>query len=520
MNAVKRIALGLLVVALLAAGTPASADRGPIVRFESQSELELDLAMMVEDLLPVLLGLEEAENEAWPEQAQSILELIGIPALDRLHVRSSTSARESRSRITLTLDPEAEGGFLAALSQVPPGRFRFGEYLDAGEAAAVVSFQNFSQGLKTLVELVAEAEIQELAPYVSMGADGTVSAWGVNLHQEVFPHLQGELDFILFPFRPGEKPRGPNVALVLGTPDGPALRESLLGLVGKVAGADKEAELRGIPGENAGTFTFYPLSEKQFYGVGSKFLLVTTDVERVKGMVARPRRGIRAPQGRQYVRLDGDLLLDIVADLAEAGGPGAKEEKLRAEILRAVGEEPIGVIEIMSESRPHRIEMEIRQPSSILDLQYRVFKELLVHAGEFQALEEERGEYVKMVAEVDEAMTRYGQDHDGMFPETPQDLVGEGYLKAFPDLTPTPLGRYVEGGYTYVPLRDDEGTVVGYYLFVYGGGEGTGHDVFTPENVTDPEGFRIEADGTPDGVPSFCYDGIAIPRVEAWTKER
>ena len=88
-----------------------------------------------------------------------------------------------------------------------------------------------------------------------------------------------------------------------------------------------------------------------------------------------------------------------------------------------------------------------------------------------------------IVAELDDALTRYGKEHDGVFPEDPKDLVSDGYLEAFPELAPTPLGDYVEDGYTYVTLRDEAGTVVGYFLFVYGGGEHTGYDVFTPENI-------------------------------------
>jgi hypothetical protein len=58
--------------------------------------------------------------------------------------------------------------------------------------------------------------------------------------------------------------------------------------------------------------------------------------------------------------------------------------------------------------------------------------------------------------------------------------------------------------------------VAGYYFFVYGMGEGTGYDVFTPENLSDPEHFAAGHDGKPDGVVNFCYDGTAVEQVDAW----
>ena len=65
-------------------------------------------------------------------------------------------------------------------------------------------------------------------------------------------------------------------------------------------------------------------------------------------------------------------------------------------------------------------------------------------------------------------------------------------------------------------VRDDSGAVVGHYFFVYGGGENTGHDVFTEENLADPESFRVGQDGENDGVAGFSYDGIALDHVQEW----
>ena len=90
-------------------------------------------------------------------------------------------------------------------------------------------------------------------------------------------------------------------------------------------------------------------------------------------------------------------------------------------------------------------------------------------------------------------------------------------LTFLPDLAPTPLGVYVDGGYTYVPLRDESGTVVGHYFFVYGGDENAGRDVFTPDNLAEPEDFRVAKDGENDGVVGFSFDGVALEHVEDWS---
>jgi hypothetical protein len=236
-------------------------------------------------------------------------------------------------------------------------------------------------------------------------------------------------------------------------------------------------------------------------------------------VVTHPGPGLRAPAGRQYVRVDVDRVLELVANMAEREGQWSEKSRVRTEILRQIGEKPVGAIEIATSSRAGRIEMQVHQPGNILGLEYRLFRGFLAHAREFEEMEKTEHRYRDVTADLDEALTRYGQDHDGVFPENAEGLVEAGYLDRFPDLTPTPLGEYVDGGYTYVPLRDEAGTVAGYFLFVYGGGEGSGFDVFTPENLAHPEAFRMDSDGTKDGVANFCYDGTAIDQVNAWRKD-
>jgi hypothetical protein len=155
-------------------------------------------------------------------------------------------------------------------------------------------------------------------------------------------------------------------------------------------------------------------------------------------------------------------------------------------------------------------------PATLYSAEYRFIKELFTAAPRLEALQPEDCDLQEVVQEVDEALTRYGRDHDGTFPAGLEELVDAGYLGALPDLVPTSLGEYVEGGFTYLPLRDDAGAVVGHYFFVYGCGENTGHDVFTEDNLADPGRFRVGRDGENDGVVGFSYDGVALEHVEAW----
>lgn len=509
------VALAVAWVVALIPG-PAQAAGDPVIRFRSEADLELDLGMIVDDLLPVFLESEKAGNPEWSGQVDQLVHLLGLRALDRARIRSSQSMRGGETRVTITLHPEVTEGFIPTLAGTPPGEFRFGRYLDPDGTVAVVSMENFAAGFERLAGLVADAGLPGPASGLTRNPDGSLSLMGMSLQQDLFPYLEGELDIILFPLRPGQPPHLPNAALVLGTPDSQAFRDHAFDLLGRTMGADAVDQKRGQEGDIAGAFTFYPLHQGVTYGLGPGFVIVTTDPQGMKELLAHRQRGIRAPRGRQYARVNVDQLLAFMGSVAESKGSPSSEDRAMAEIVASLGEEPIGTVEVMTSSRPGKIQMEVHQPGHLWNLEYRMLKQMAAHAGEMKAAREHTDSYRDMTGGLDRAMTAYGKDHDGVFPETPRALVDEGYLDAFPDLTPTPLGEYREGGYSYVPLRNGQGTVTGYYLFVYAGGEGTGFDVFTPENVMDPATYRIASDGVKDGVVSFCYDGTALGQVDAW----
>jgi hypothetical protein len=191
----------LLAECLLAAGPFAAlAADNPILRMEGQSEMEIDLGMVVDDFLPLVLGFQKGGEEGWAAQLYAFVDLTGIRALDRMIVRSSVTNRTVESRITISLDPGVKG-FLPELAAVPSGRFRFGRYLDPEGTLAVVSFQNFCEGFKTLAGLGAATEVVKSGFVRS--PEGDITMAGFNLSRDLFPRLRGELDVILFPLDPG-----------------------------------------------------------------------------------------------------------------------------------------------------------------------------------------------------------------------------------------------------------------------------------------------------------------------------
>jgi hypothetical protein len=518
MRAQRRIFCGWLVVVMAcgAWGT-VSAAGGPIVKQRTESEIEIDLGMIVDDFVPPLLELAAADDEAAPEQIEALMSLLGVGALDRLHVRSSIDDKRAVASLTVTLDPSADGGFLGDLASIPTSRFGFGRYLDENEPVLVVFVAGIGERIRALEAMFARPELRQLAPMAPTDPLGLTAMWGVDAHADILPHLSGELDLIVFPCREGEDCEIPGAALVLGLTDGPAFRETLLDIFANILGPEVGDELRATPGEAAGPFTFYPVMPGVAYAIAPDFGIVTTDPDRLKSLVGRRKGSFPSIEATSYVRVDGDLLMTMLSGLLEKAGADSPEAGIVAEILNVVGEEPVGTIEMTGRTGGGRLELEIRNPTSIYDAEYRLIKEFFLAAPELAAAESEPDELPAIVQEVDEALTRYGEEHDGTFPASLDELAEAGYLDAVPSIPPAPLGQYADGAYTYLPLRDDTGEVVGHYFFVYGGGENTGHDVFTPDNLAaDPADFRVAKDGQNDGVLGFSYDGVALDHVREW----
>jgi hypothetical protein len=521
MKTMLRTFCGLMAIALLAFGTAVSISTAgnPIIKQRSESEVEIDLGMIVEDFMPHIIELMGTEDEAAPEKIRAIMKLLGIEALDRFKASSSINDEWSKGSMSITLDPEIEGGLLADLFAVPPSRFQFGRYLEKEELAMVLFSAGLGERIEAFNKLLGQPEFRELAPMIPSDPLAITGMWGIDARKDILPLLSGELDLIIFSCGEGETCAIPKVALVMGLTDGLAFRSTMLDMVDNIVGPEKGAEFREVQGEKAGDFTFYPLWQGFSYAIAPDFGIMTTDTALLKEIVARDAKGSDPVEATMFVHLNGDRLVNMLSGTLAQQGGDSEEMVYMLEILNAVAEEPIGTMEFTGRTGKGRLEMEFEHPSSMYAAYYRMWKGMIAAASKMAAMAAEQQGLQDIVHEVDGALTTYGLEHDGTFPESLEALVEAGYLEALPDLEPTPLGEYIEGGYTYLPLRDDSGKVVGHYFFAYGGGEDGGHDVFTQENLADPDNFSVAKDGEKDGVQNFSFDGIALEHMEEWNAD-
>ena len=109
----------------LAAGgaTSAGAADDPILRLDSTTDLEVDLGMIVDDFLPLLLAQAEAEDPEEARKLKAFVGLLGLEALDRLHLHAVSDGEETVTEMAVTLDPGADGGLLASKPYVASGRY-------------------------------------------------------------------------------------------------------------------------------------------------------------------------------------------------------------------------------------------------------------------------------------------------------------------------------------------------------------------------------------------------------------
>jgi hypothetical protein len=446
------VAVGLLGCLLAPrGGGAATGTASPILVQKSQSELEVDLGMMVRDLLPPIMETMRLDDEAKAAKAQSLIDLIGIGALDRLHMISTADERGSRTTITVSVDPLAPTGLLTRMLSVPDGEFRFARYVRPDDALLVASLQNFAQGAGTVLEEMIEHHADGPISFAPPGADSSFIRIATDLQRDVMPLLAGELDVLLFPADPEKASKIPPMALVLGSTDGARLLERVFDLLTPKLGEEQVAALKAMPAETVGTFAFYSLPVGWSYAVSPDFLIVTTDPGRLRGMLAKPSGTLSVPPGWHYMRADGRFFVDMLTARMGVGDSSAPDAQLKAETLRAIGKASAGAIEIFTTSELDRWTIDIHQQGSMADLQYAALREMLLAAPRMKALEMRGKHYREAVARMDEAMTRYGEEHEGAFPKKLESLVKEGYLDALPDLKATPLGVYVEGSYTYLP---------------------------------------------------------------------
>ena len=506
----------------------------PILKFEGQSEIELDLGIMVDDLLPQLLATLEADREEDVQALRLLIDLMGLESLDRLHMVSDTKKDESFGRITLTLDKDAEGGLLADLLAVPDKKCDFAKYVTHDELVAFQTIHNFAGHLALLLDLPKRPELAEMTAEIPRNEDGDIALPGFVPRTDLLPLLSGELDMLILDLPEGGlvNPMEFPVFLVLGTKDGFGLRDLILDLAVAFGGEQAMGAvemIRSLPPEQVGDFELTTTPFGGAYAVSKDYFILGMTGDPLQKMLAKPAGDLHVPDGCSWSYMNGEKYGEFMRAMTEftsafepGNAPGDFEQEIMNRMYTDLFEHVESEVTHTTSSR-HRLVTEVEVKGSFMAGLYGLLRgvvadlpEIVAHQQAQQAEREVQAEYNGIIAVLDGALTQYGIDHDGLYPADPTELVSAGYLEEFPLDTVTPLGVHVEGAYTYVTLLDAEGRVAGYYLFVYGGEEDSGFDVFTPDNLQGVGNFVVDSDGFADGVASFCYDGLALQQMEIW----
>jgi hypothetical protein len=521
----------LLICVVVCWGAVVSAEPvpNPVLKFKSQADVELDLGIMVEDLLPSLLEAMAQGEEGDEEMARFYIDLLGIKALDRLHMESQAEEKYASSVVTLTLDNDQDGGLLAEFFAIPQGKSGFAEYVNRDDVVLYSTVHNLKGHLKLLLDLPRRPEFADMAGDMPLDGNGDLALPGFVPRTDLLPLLSGELDIVML-----EGPDSPEGAMfdpmsmpvfvVLGTEDGPALLEMILTLADTFGGesaAGMTDMIRSMTPEAVGDFELTALPMGGAIAVSKDYFVLGLAVDAMRTMLADAQGDLKVPAGRTWTYIDGkkygEAMQGIMDMAAMFEGDGA--DQIERELMQKMYGPFFDHLEsetIYTTSKPGELTVEAEVDGAVGQGLYAMLYTFMAELPELVAAEATKSKARSVVPMLDSALTQYGIDHDGTFPADPMELVGT-YLDEFPLEIAVPAGTYMEGGYTYLPLTDQEGRIAGYFLFIYGGGEGTGHDVFTDENVLDPANFVIGSDGYPDGVGGFCYDGLAFEQFEAWS---
>lgn len=523
---------------LAATGATAAADppADPVRLLEGKSKVEVDVALLIDDLLPLVLetmraGAEYTEEgptevAARADRLSRTLDVLGVHALDRLRVETEVKADRERTHAVVTFDPGADAGVIGALAAVAPSGAEFGRHLDADDLDLLISVPTFARNLEALLDQLARPEVQEMLPELPVDETGEIVVGGLSLRHDLLPLLAGELHLLVLKDPPDAAPDAvPAVAVVIATVDAITLRDRLFQFAGALA-ADApqphvaalisgiEAGMRAMPVQRVGSFAYQGVPHGPAVATSDDWLVLTSDGTRFQQALATAD-GMDLPRCRLFARMPGEFLVKVLARLA------ARDEQpqpLLPMLRAAAAVQGFGVAELVAGARTGRLEVEARQTGRSTRILYGLLHDALAAAPARVAVEREQAWLTGTVSAVDAALAAWSEDHDGVYPEELSALADGGYLPFFPELTAVPLGDYREHAYTYVPLEDDDGLIAGYYFFIYGGGEGSGYDVFDDDNIHAGRAFVIAGDGRPDGVLHFSYDGIAVPQVEAWNE--
>ena len=533
MSVQKQFIVIMLAAISLGFGASAMAQSSgdPIIRMDSNSKMEVDLGMMAEDLFPLLLEALEAEDEESAAMASFFWQQLGLDALQLLKMESKQTKDNSTSKVLITLDQEKKDSLIYRFFTLPNGQCNFGKNVQKDQLVMFMTLHNFSSYLDIMLDFLAKPEMAELLGELPLDENGDLAIGDFRPRTDLLPLLSGELDLFIL-----ESPEGTVVSplsapyfLVLGSTDGFALRDKILeiaSMMGGEAGGGIAEMIQSMEPELVGG---YELLEFPFGGalaVNEDYLILGMAPAPMREMLTIGAGDLRVPDGLEWVYMNGPkygAYMDSVMDMATAMSSGEEYETQLMMKVYSILFEHIETEEYLCKSRSGGLEIttEVNGPvmTGLYKLAYVMLEELPEIIEQQQLKDEKKSAlegFQDAVGMVDKAMMAYAEEHDGTYPEDPVQLYEEGYMDSFPLSGSVEPGQYMEWGYTYHALRDEEGKIEGYFFFVYGGPEGDGFDVYTPENLADPENFRIGRDGHPDRVASFCFDGTALEQADRY----
>lgn len=513
----------LLALWLIAATVPALAGSDPIVRMDVTSKIELDLGMMIDDLKPIFLEMMAEEDPEAAQTMEFMLEVIGLEALQTLKIESDESRDRSEAEIQLILDPEYRNSLLFRLYTTPNGECRFARRLDRDDLVMFMTLHNFPHVMNVFLDFLKSPEMAPLVENLPVNADGDLDFEGFVPRTDLLPLLSGELDFFILetaedqPLSPLNMP----FCIVLGSQDGFALRNLLLGLVDAM---NPEAGIGDMLAagevEQVGDFEWQVTPFGLGIATSEDYLVLGMATDSMRPLLAGEKGDMRVPDGIEYVYLDGQGYGSFMGSVMEmaAGMGGGDDETLAMMEIYSILFEHLDSEEALYRSRgDDTLEMKVEVRGTLMTGLYQLiprFMEMAAAEREKDQMMEGIFEYQDAVGQMDGAMMAFADDHDGLYPEDPKDLYLEGYLEDWPFLNATPAGEYADWCYTYHKYTDEQGAVVGYMFFLYGVDPDEGFDVYTPQNLTAEGPFRPDRDGKPDGVVTYCYDGVALEIVE------
>ena len=323
---IRQTLLPLMLLLVMALGAwPSLADEpiDPIIHMESESKIELDLGMVVDDLLPRLMTILEEEDPEEAETIRFILDLVGLEALQTLKIESKEAKDRSKTKLRLSLDPDQEESLLYQLYTTPNSKCRFAGNLDRDQLAMFFTMHNFSHFLDVFFEFIKRDEIAPLLGDMPVNAAGDLDLDGFVPRTDLLPLLSGELDFFFFDLPEGQElnPMSLPVNLVLGSTDGFALRNMILGLMdalGPEAGGISSM-LAEIEPEMVGDFEMQVTPFGLTLATSEDFFVLGMQPERMRPMLAGEFSGMKVPDGIEYVFMDGENYGQLMSGLMSMG---------------------------------------------------------------------------------------------------------------------------------------------------------------------------------------------------------